>query len=73
MKILYFLAQEKSAYNQTNVCKSLEEWLWDEISFRYKNERKAYQNISHSKLFLRVINEAVLLDTVTGVEIFFPV
>jgi len=31
----------------------------------------------HTKIFLianlRVMNEAVLLDTVTGVEIFFPV
>lgn len=44
---------------------------WD--FFQVQNERKACQNISKSKLFLRVINEAVLLDTVTGVEIFFPV
>lgn len=37
-----------------------------------KNERKLGQNISNSK-FLKAINKVILLDTVTGVEIFFLV
>lgn len=33
-----------------------------------RNERKAYQNVSNSKLFLRVINEAVLFHRIK----YFP-
>lgn len=37
-----------------------------------RNERKVGQNISIGN-FWKVINKAVLLDTFTGVGIFFPV